>query len=997
MPARLEIGLKRDLADAEGASIRRKAKDYFNIDTQDIRVIRVLTIDAALNTAQLERLRTVIFTNPVTEESSFSPMAKAFDWLIWVGFRPGVRDTAGSTAVEAAEDLLKTKFGPDEAVYTSKLYVINGRLSRDQAQKIAQEILANDIIQQWRVHSIDEWDPKEGIGFIVPKVVLDHEPRVDTISIGSDKELKELSSLRSLALQDSDIPIIRQYFLREEIQKERNKHGLSLPTDVELEYISQARSDHCNHNTFRGLFKYRDLETGHEETVDNLFKSCIEAPTLQIKEEKDWVISVLWDNAGVARFQDDYHYTITGETHNSPSNMEAYGGAITGIVGIYRDPMGTGKGSKLIMGLYGYCVGSRDYDGDLKPHLHPRRLLDGVIEGVRDGGNKSGIPTPYGLLLFDESYLGKCLVFVTALGIMPSMIGNESSHLKTTSPGDLIIMSGGRVGKDGIHGVTAASETYGESTPAGHVQIGDPYTQKKMHDFLLEAQEEALITFITDNGGGGLSSSIGESARFSNGCQVDLDKVPLKYDGLDQWEIWVSESQERMTIAVKPEHLDRFMQLSEKHAVESTVIGRYNDSGYLKLDYRGKTCALIRMDFLESDFPQWEFDAEWTPAELRGFREPVLSEPHDYGLLLKHMLSRPNICSRNWIARQYDHEVQGGSVIKPLVGKRRDIVSDAAVIRPILDSEKGIAVAQAINPVYSRIDAYHMTAVTIDEAVRRTLAVGGDPEHMGGVDNFCWPSVQYDPAQNPDGKYKAAQLVRANWALRDYCLAYGIPLLSGKDSMYIDGNLEGPFGERRKVSGLPTLLFTVSSVVQDITKCITMEAKLPEDFVYVLGETRNELGGSEYYQMMEHVGLHVPKVDAKGQWPLYLCLHQAIQEGLVSSAHAVTRGGLGVHLALVAMGGELGMDIRLGDVPSRDGLSDSQILFSESAGRFLVTVAPEKQKAFEKIFSDMKIKQIGAVTESPILRVRGKQGALIIEEEIPQLKDSWNRPFGGLI
>ncbi len=997
MPARLEIGLKRDLADAEGASIRRKAKDYFNIDTEDIRVIRVLTIDAALDTAQLERLRTAIFTNPVTEKSSFLPMAKAFDWLIWVGFRPGVRDTAGSTAVEAIEDLLKTKFGPDEAVYTSKLYVINGKLSRDQAQNIAREILANDIIQQWRVHSIDEWDSKEGIGFIVPKVVLDHEPRVDTISIGSDKELKEISSQRSLALHDSDIPIIRQYFLREGILKERNKHGLSLPTDVELEYISQARSDHCNHNTFRGLFNYHDLETGHKETVDNLFKTCIEAPTLQIKEKKDWVISVLWDNAGVARFQDDYYYTITGETHNSPSNMEAYGGAITGIVGIYRDPMGTGKGSKLIMGLYGYCVGPRDYDGNLKPHLHPRRLLDGIIEGVRDGGNKSGIPTPYGLLLFDESFLGKCLVFVTALGIMPSRMGNESSHLKTTSPGDLIVMSGGRVGKDGIHGVTAASETYGESTPAGHVQIGDPYTQKKMHDFLLEAREEGLITFITDNGGGGLSSSIGESARFSDGCWVDLDKVPLKYDGLDQWEIWVSESQERMTIAVKPENLNRFMQLSEKNAVESTVIGQYNDSGYLRLDYKGKTCALIRMDFLESDFPQWKFEAEWTPAELRGFREPVLSEPHDYGLLLKHMLSRSNICSRNWIARQYDHEVQGGSVIKPLVGKRRDMVSDAAVIRPILGSEKGIAVAQAINPVYSRIDTYHMTAATIDEAVRKILAVGGDPEHMGGVDNFCWPSVQYDPVQNPDGKYKAAQLVRANWALRDYCLTYGIPLLSGKDSMYIDGNLEGPFGERRKVSGLPTLLFTVSSVIEDITKCITMEAKLPEELVYVLGETRDELGGSEYYQMMDYVGLHVPKVDAEDLWPLYICLHQTIQEGLVSSAHAVTRGGLGVHLALIAMGGELGMDIRLGDLPSGNGLSDSQILFSESAGRFVVTVAPERQKAFEKIFSNMKIKQIGVVTESPILRIQGRQDSLIIEEEISQLKDSWNRPFGGLI
>jgi phosphoribosylformylglycinamidine synthase II len=997
MPARLEIRLKRELADAEGASVKRKAKDYFNIETEDIRVIRVLTIDAALNRDQLEQLRTTIFTNPVTEESSFSPIAEGFDWLIWIGFRPGVRDTAGSTAVEAIEDLLKIKFGPDEAVYTSKLYVIKGGLSEGQARKVAQEILANDIIQQWRVYSAEKWDPREGIGFIVPKVVLDHEPQVDTIAIGSDEELKQISFQRNLALQDSDIPIIRQYFLRDDIQAQRKKHGLSLPTDVELEYISQARSDHCNHNTFRGLFRYHDLETGHKETADNLFKSCIEAPTLQIKEEKDWVVSVLWDNAGVARFQDDYYYTITGETHNSPSNMEAYGGAITGIVGIYRDPMGTGKGSKLIMGLYGYCVGPRDYAGDLKPHLHPRRLLDGVIEGVRDGGNKSGIPTPYGLLLFDESYLGKCLVFVTALGIMPAMIGHESSHLKTTSPGDLIMMSGGRVGKDGIHGVTAASETYGESTPAGHVQIGDPYTQKKMHDFLLEAQEEGLISFITDNGGGGLSSSIGESARFSNGCRVDLDKVPLKYDGLDQWEIWVSESQERMTIAVKPEHLDRFMQLSEKHAVESTAIGQYNDSGYLRLDYKGKSCALIRMDFLESDFPQWEFDAEWTPAELRGFREPVLSEPKDHGLLLKHMLSRPNICSRNWIARQYDHEVQGGSVIKPLVGKRRDMVSDAAVIRPILDSKRGIAVAQAINPVYSKIDTYHMTAVTIDEAVRKVLAVGGEPKHMGGVDNFCWPSVQYDPKQNPDGKYKAAQLVRANWALRDYCLAYGIPLLSGKDSMYIDGNLEGPFGERRKVSGLPTLLFTVSSVIEDTAKCITLDAKVPEDRVYVLGETKNELGGGEYYQMMDHIGLHVPKVDAKAVWPLYLCLHQAIQEGLVSSAHAVTRGGLGVHLALAAMGGELGMDIRLQDVPLMDGLSDSQILFSESAGRFVVTVAPDRQQAFEMMFSGMTFNQIGLVTESPKLRIQGSQGDAIIEEEVAQLNDSWNRPFGGLI
>jgi phosphoribosylformylglycinamidine synthase II len=997
MAARLEIRLKKDLMDAEGAGIRRKSQEYFGFEVADIRVIRVLTLDADLSMNQLEQIRTEIFTNPVTEESSYSPLAKAFDWLIWIGLRPGVRDTAGSTAAEAIEDLLGVVFKPGQAVYTSKIYEIRGNLTEQEIFKIAGDLLANDAIQQWKIYSKKQWRVDEGIGLLMPKVTLDHEPRASVIPIQSDEELKRISIERNLALQDRDIPVIRQYFLRDDVQKERRRVGLDLPTDVELEYISQARSDHCNHNTFRGLFRYHDVASGHRETVDNLFKSCIETPTLKIKEKKGWVISVLWDNAGVGRFDDHHNYVITGETHNSPSNMEAYGGAITGIVGIYRDPMGTGKGSKLILGMYGYCVGNRDYNGELMPHLHPRRLLDGVIEGVRDGGNKSGIPTPFGLLLFDKSYIGKCLVFVTAMGIMPNLINTEPSHEKATSPGDLIIMSGGRVGKDGIHGVTAASETFSEHTPAGHVQIGDPYTQKKMHDFLLEARDEGLISFITDNGGGGLSSSVGESARFSNGCRVDLDKVPLKYEGLDQWEIWVSESQERMTIAVKPEYADRFMELSAKHAVESTVIGQYNDSGYLQLNYNGKTCAYIRMDLLKSDFPQWEFDAVWIPPDMRGLTEPVLNEPKHHGALLKAILSRPNICARNWISRQYDHEVQGGSVIKSLVGKRRDIPGDACVIRPILDSDKGIAVSQALNPFFSQIDTYHMTGATIDEAVRRILAVGGDPNHLGGVDNFCWPTIEYHPTKNPDGKFKAALLVRANWALKDYCLGYGIPLLSGKDSMYIDGNLGGPFGERRKVSGLPTLQFTVCSVIEDNSKCITMDAKFPGDLVYVLGETRNELGGSEYYQLLGSVGLHVPSVKVKEFWPLYQALYRAVQQGVVASCHAVSRGGLGVHLAMVAMAGEVGMEIHLPMIPGASNLTASQVLYSESCGRFIMTVAPEKKERFEEIFSGAKIGQVGRIAESPHFSIKDGTGQTIIDEDMMVLKETWKRPFAELI
>lgn len=997
MTHRLEIRLKQGLKDAEGAGVRRKASDYFAIEVEEIRVIRILTIDSLLQEGQLERIRTSLFTNPVTEESSFAPMARDFDWLIWVGLRPGVRDTAGSTAIEAIEDFLQIRFAPHEAVYASKLYEIKGPLTEKQVETIAREILANDIIQQWKICSGKTWDSALGVGFITPRVLLNHDPRVTTIPIGSDDELKRLSLERNLALTEMDIPVIRRYFLRPDVLEDRQRLGLGPPTDVELEYISQARSDHCNHNTFRGLFRYHDLSTGQRQIVDNLFKTCIEAPTLRLKEQKDWVVSVLWDNAGVARFDERYSYTITGETHNSPSNMEAYGGSLTGIVGIYRDNLGTGKGSRLILGMYTYCVGHRDYNGSFSPRLHPRRLLDGVIEGVKDGGNKSGVPTPFGHVLFDESFMGKCLVFVTSLGIMPALIREEPSHHKAASPGDLVVMSGGRVGKDGIHGVTAASEAFSEHTPAGHVQIGDPYTQKKMHDFLLEARDQGLISYITDNGGGGLSSSVGESARFSNGCRVDVDKVPLKYEGLDQWEIWVSESQERMTVAVKPEHLGRFMELSLKHAVESTVIGEYNDSGHLRLDYRGKTCALIRMDFLKSDFPQWQFDAEWMPPAMRGLREPAQREPEDHGLLLRKMLSRPNLCARNWIARQYDHEVQGGSVVKPLVGKRRDMVSDAIVIRPILESRKGIALTQALNPSYSRIDTYHMTAVTIDEAVRRVLSVGGDPDHLGGVDNFCWPTIQYDEKENPDGRYKAAQLVRANWALRDYCLAFGIPLLSGKDSMYVDGYLSDPKGARKKVSGLPTLLFTVSSVVKDIMTCVTMDAKFPGDLVYVLGRTRNELGGSEYYHMLEETGLHAPHVDVKQVWPLYNGLHLAIRDGLVSSAHAVTRGGLAVHLAMIAMGGELGMDIDLRDLPLSNGLSPTQILYSESAGRFLVTVSPKNQSAFQETLKGTEAACIGVTTASQRLRIRQGTAATLLDEHIQDLKDAWKKPFGGLI
>ncbi|MEW5910299.1 MAG: phosphoribosylformylglycinamidine synthase subunit PurS, partial [Thermodesulfobacteriota bacterium] len=355
MPHRLEITLKPALFDPEGAMIRKKAKSYFGLDLESVRVIHILTIDAGLSPHQLKRIQDDIFTNPVTQISSYEPLDLPFDRMIWVGYRPGVRDNPGSTAMEAIEDILQRRVETEEAVYTSRRYCMTGQnLKREDAVRIAEALLANDIIQQWKVFSKDEWDPNQGIGLIIPKVRLNHRPMVSTISIDSDETLKRISAERNLALNPNDIPVIRKYFGQKTVLEERLKVGLSDPTDVEIEYLSQARSDHCNHNTFRGKFHYRDLETGKSIVVDNLFKTDIETPTLLLKEKKGWVISVLWDNAGVGRLNPDYFYTITGETHNSPSNMEAYGGALTGIVGIYRDPMGTGKGSRLIMGSYGF-------------------------------------------------------------------------------------------------------------------------------------------------------------------------------------------------------------------------------------------------------------------------------------------------------------------------------------------------------------------------------------------------------------------------------------------------------------------------------------------------------------------------------------------------------------------------------------------------------------------------------------------------------------------
>jgi len=689
------------------------------------------------------------------------------------------------------------------------------------------------------------------------------------------------------------------------------------------------------------------------------------------------------DNAGVIKFNDDWNLVFKVETHNSPSALDPYGGALTGIVGCNRDPFGTGKGARLILNTDVFCFADPFYDRPLpKRILHPRRIYEGVREGVEHGGNKSGIPTVNGCIVFDDRFLGKPLVYCGTAGIMPAEILGEPSHTKSIRPGDLVVMTGGRIGKDGIHGATFSSEELHEDSPVSAVQIGDPITQKKMTDFLLMARDRGLYRAITDNGAGGLSSSVGEMAGMSGGAELELSNAPLKYAGLAPWEILLSEAQERMSLAIPPESIDEFMALARKMEVEATVLGTFTDSGKFHVRYGGKTAACLDMKFLHEGVPQMRLTARWVPPR---HPEPGFPEPADYGSALRSMLSRLNICSKESVVRQYDHEVQGGSVVKPLVGAANDGPSDAAVIRPVLESFEGVVVANGICPRYGDIDAWHMAACAIDEAVRNAVAVGGSPDRLAGLDNFCW----CDPVQSektPDGHYKLAQLVRANLALHELTLIYGVPCISGKDSMKNDYQI----GDT-KISIPPTLLFSVIGRIEDVRRAVTMDAKRAGDLVYVLGETKRELGGSEWYALHGFVGNDVPKVDGERALALYRALAKAIREGLVASCHDCSDGGLGVTLAETAFAGGLGMDVDLAAVPASRIARDDEALFSESQSRFVATVRPEKKAAFEAALAGNTLACVGAVTDDGLFRVRGLRGGVILEEKIEELKEAWQR------
>ena len=850
-----------------------------------------------------------------------------------------------------------------DAVRTFRKYWL-GSVAPTAVDRLCTKVLANDSIEQviagsLRMQTIDVGSP------------YTFELRRVPIRSLSDEQLESLSKEGQLYLTLAEMQTIQSHF--QSLDRD--------PTDIELESIAQTWSEHCSHKTLAGRIAYKD-EKG-ERNFENMLKETIFSATVRIREslgENDWCVSVFEDNAGVIRFDDEDNVVFKVETHNHPSALEPYGGANTGIGGVIRDPLGTGLGANPICNTDVFCFAPPDTPVEELPPgvLHPRRVMKGVVEGVRDYGNRMGIPTVNGAVYFDPRYLGNPLVYCGNVGILP-----RDKSFKKTNPNDYIVAIGGRTGRDGIHGATFSSAeltSESESLSGGAVQIGNAITEKMVMDVLLEARDRNLYSAVTDCGAGGFSSAVGEMGE-EIGAEVWLDKVPLKYEGLSYTEIWISEAQERMVFSVPPEKWEAFHSLCDSEDVEAVVIGQFVPSGRLQLKYGDTVVGDLSMDFLHDGRPPVIRDAIYAPPAIHALAVP--SELHLSDTLLQ-ILGSLNVASKEWVIRQYDHEVQGGSVIKPLVGIHRDGPSDAAVVRPKLHSRRGIVVSCGMNPCYGDFDPYDMAASAIDEAIRNCVAVGADPSRIAILDNFCWGYT--------DRPETLGSLVRAAIACEEVAVALGTPFISGKDSLNNEFSYVDESGTKQTISIPSTLLISAIGQVDDVAKCVTMDLKEAGNKVFLVGETKPELGGSHLALVHGLVGGQVPRVGTEPARRTFAAINSSIQSGLVRACHDLSEGGLAVAAAEMAFAGGLGLTINLGDVPKTQPMSDAELLFSESNTRFLVEVPAAKAEAFSSVLSGIPHALVGEVTTDPRLIVKSPD--VVVDASIDELKSAWQAPLG---
>ena len=913
-------------------------------------------VEGQLSTEECQQLALKLLTDPVTQISEWIELpASRADIepdavMVEVALRPGVTDPVADEIVRAAHEL---GIPGVERASTGYRYLVHGG-NEEAARQLAQRLLANMVIHRWSIGEIEPSFPGETVS----------NGEVETIHILCDDEgLMAVSKERRAALDLAEMQTIRTYCERE---------GRDL-TDVEFEAIAQTWSEHCGHKTFKGKITV-DFGTTQKQVVNSLYKTFIRSTSEEINAP--WVLSAFVDNAGIIDLDGENEVSFKVETHNHPSAIEPFGGANTGVGGVIRDVIGVSH--KPIANTDVLCFGMQNASFDELPAgvLHPRRIMSGVVGGVQDYGNKMGIPTVNGAVLFDPGYAANPLVFCGTVGIAP-----KGRHVCKPQKDDRVIVLGGRTGRDGLRGATFSSMTMDAQTgevSGSSVQIGNPIVEKGLVDAILPARDLGLYTAITDCGAGGLSSAVGEMASVI-GADVDLIDVRLKYPGLAPWEIWLSEAQERMVLAVPPDNLAKLQELCDTYNVELTDIGAFTGSGRLVVRYDKKIVLDLSNEFLHNGIPQRQLQAKVQNGDSRGGNNVSITTPYslssDFSKILLDLLAHPNIASKASVIRFYDHEVQGGTVVKPLTGAQNDGPSDACVLKPLgAQGRAGIAIASGINAEYGKRDAYSMAMSVVDEAIRNAVAVGADPERIAILDNFCWG----DPLR-PE---TLGSLVEACHGCREAALLFRTPFISGKDSL--NNEYLGTDGQRHAIP--PTLLISSIGVMRDVAEAVTMDLKAAGNELYLLGDFQPVFGGSHFDLVTGQASCEpVPKVHVATP-RLYQCLHRAISNKLVCACHDLSEGGLAVAAAEMCMAGRLGLSLEL---PEGDAC---RVLFGEMAGCLLVEVEPGQASAFETALTGQSFHKLGSVISEPAFKGYS-QGKTLFDIPITQLLSAWNTPL----
>ncbi|MEM7625965.1 MAG: phosphoribosylformylglycinamidine synthase subunit PurS [Planctomycetota bacterium] len=1025
---RVEVRAAVGQADPRDASTLDAARVTLGNAVTAVHTAEVFLIEAALDESQAGRVADELLADPINQTATLGMVdPESAGTTVEVHYLPGVMDPVAESTQDAIHEMLPGLTGVQVRTGTRYHLTHDTPLDAEAVLGFARTQLANPVVQAVEAEAYQPASFERGTPY---EFKLTHVPIRDL----DDAALEAMSREAHLFLSLKEMRAIQSYY--RDAQRD--------PTDVELETLAQTWSEHCVHKTLKSTVSYATTDkesldifrgkAGHEVaddgavTIHNLLKNTVAAATFDLKKKwrgtdrEDWLVSVFDDNAGIVRFDETHGIAIKVETHNHPSALEPYGGAATGIGGCIRDIMGTGLSAKPIANTDTFCVSFPDVDpGALPPGvIHPKRTLQRVVDGVRDYGNRMGIPTVNGAVYFHDDYVANPLVYAGCVGLIPL-----DKCFGEPKPGDRIIILGGATGRDGIHGATFSSaeltDTHADEFSHA-VQIGNAITEKKTLDVILQARDypaptddnpettRCLFNAISDCGAGGFSSAVGEMGE-KVGARVTLETAPTKYDGLTYTEVWISEAQERMPLAVPPENVEALRKLAEAEDVPFCDLGEFGyeapgsdgkDVPTLLLTWHGQEVGQLAMPFMHDGIPTPTRQAEWPGQPRSDVRSPKLAtttDAVDPAAALVAVLSHPNLASKHWIVRQYDHEVQAGSVVKPLVGPAQDGPSDAAVLRPKLDSTRGITLSNGLAPYLSEKatadgtavdgDSYWATLAALDEAVRNAVCVGADPRHLAILDNFCWPRCD-DPAQ-------LGSLVRAAEACYDGAMAYETPFVSGKDSLSNQFTTE----DGRLITIPPTMLISALGMIDDVTRARTMDAKASGNALLIVGSTTPNLGGSHLAACglaPQTADLRIPRIDLAAGPRNAAAVASLITERLVASAHDCSEGGLLPAAAEMAFAGRVGLDLDLTAPPETTASGELNLIakcFAETPSRYLLEVEPDKLDAVIKSLREAgtPFAQIGTFADHQDLALRTATQGQVCTIPLDELRSAWLKPL----